>query len=205
MRLRINRFIVLSCLLLALNAVGLLAIRHELLKQDADKTDSSRVTVALTTRDVDRAERLTFAFNQPIVEAKKPDEPVVVSPLLLQPQPLGYWQWVSPSRLDYVLAQPLLAGRTIRVVPVAGFGEESGQVVQATGKLEIQTRRLVVANCRFQSADREAVTIEFVFNQKVEPGELLRHLVLTDPAVKARNEKGYLLQIGWQLSLGNFL
>ena len=89
-----------------------------------------------------------------------------------------------------LLAQPLLAGRTIRVVPVAGFGEESGQVVQAAGDIEIRTRRLGVANCRFQSADREAVTIEFVFNQKVEPGELLRHLVLTDPAVKARNEKG---------------
>lgn len=176
----IGRFWVLAALLLTLNAGALFWIRQEVLQRLAPTTSDDAVLVALTTREPQTAERLTFDFDKPVKGAVALDEPVVNAPLLIQPQPLGYWQWQSAQRLDYVLAEPLPAGRKYRVVPAAYFVQETGQDVQVKGDAELQTPALEVLASRFSVADRETATLEFEFNQPVDPGDFLLHLAVHD-------------------------
>jgi len=178
MRRRFSRFWVLAALLLALNAGALLWIRQEVLHRLAPNVTDDALLVSLATRDPLSAERLSFDFNRPVRGSVPLDEPVVNAPLNLQPQPLGYWQWQSPQRLDYVLAEPLPAGRKYRIVPAAYFAQETGQEVQLKGEAEVSTPPLKVEHAQVQSSDREKVTLEIRFNQAVEPGELLRHLAV---------------------------
>ncbi len=187
MQRRIGRFWVLAALLLTLNAGALLWIRQEVLQRLAPTSSENSLLVSLTTREPQTAERLSFDFNQPVKGAVSLDEPVVNAPLLIQPQPLGYWQWQSAQRLDYVLAEPLPAGRKYRVVPAAYFAQETGQEVQIQGAAEVQTPALEVIASRFKVADRETATLEFEFNQPVDPGDFLLHLTVHDIVV---NRKG---------------
>ena len=178
MRQRISRFWVLAALLLTMNAGALLWIRSEVLQRLAPTANDDALLVTLTTRDPQSAERLTFDFNKPVKGSVALDELVVNAPLMLQPQPLGYWQWQSAQRLDYVLAEPLPAGRKFRIVPVAYFAQETGQEVQLQGDVEFKTPRLEVLASRFKVADRDTVTLEFEFNQPVDPADLLRNLAI---------------------------
>lgn len=180
MRQSFKRFWILAALLLTLNAGALFWIRHEVLQRLTPQSSESTVLASLTTRDPQTAERLSFDFDRPVKGSVPLDQPVVNAPLLLQPQPLGYWQWQSPQRLDYVLAEPLPAGRKFRVVPAAYFAQETGQEVQVKGEAELQTPALEVVSSRFKLADREHVTLEFTFNQPVEPSDFLRHVAIRE-------------------------
>lgn len=174
-----SRFVVLAAVLAAINIAGWLWIRQELLDLPAASPDGT-VKVALATQNVDEAERLSFEFDKPVTGAKSPEELVTHAPLRIEPLPLGYWEWRTPMRLDYVLAAPLPPGRKFHVVPVANFAQDGSQVVQADGDVEIRTKRLAVTACQFQSADREHVNLMLTFNQPVDPGDLLRQMKIVE-------------------------
>lgn len=174
-----SRFAALAAVLVVVNMAGWLWIRQELLDLPAPTADGV-VKVSLATKNVDDAERLSFQFDKPVEGAKAPEEAVTQSPLRIEPLPLGYWEWRTPMRLDYVLAAPLPPGRKFHVVPVANYGQDGSQVVQANGEVQIVTKRLEVTGCQFHSVDREHVNLTLSFNQPVDPGDLLRHLKIVD-------------------------
>lgn len=171
------RFSVLAVCLLLLNAAGLAWIRYELAYVPDPATVPLRVVETLPVDEADQAERLSIVFDRDAGELgslnEKLDEAV---PFEFSPKVAGHWEWSTPRRLDFVLAEPLPPGRRFEVVQAGGKGEQPTSIVQVDGEIEFRTRPLKWVASRLISSDRSDVTVELKFNQAVAPQELLRHL-----------------------------
>lgn len=176
-----RRFTLLAVALLVLNSGALLWIRHELLSRNEDATGPVRIVETLPTSNVDEAERLAIVFNRDVGEPRLLNEAVAEAvPFQFSPDVPGQWEWTSSRRLEFVLDDPLPAGRTFKVTPAGGLESQLGRVVQVDAEIEFKTRPLELTECRLVSSDKRDVTFELKFNQKVSPDELIAHLKLRD-------------------------
>ena len=173
---RPSRFWSVVALFAALNAVGWYWVRHEL---TAGGKPRLRILSALPARDIDRADRLTLVFDEGVVDRERVGKPLDKSPFTIQPAADGHWQWSDPDRLEFVLAKPLPPGRVFKIKPAVDLESQTRRVLIGTGEYEFRTRQLTIEGCRLQSADREDATIEFAFNQKVSPADLLARLMVS--------------------------
>lgn len=171
------RFAVLTVCLLILNAAGLLWIRHDLLQQRDPESGPLRVVQTLPDSNVDQAERLAIVFDKDVGEPARLNDIVAhAMPFQFTPDVPGTWEWTTPRRVEFVLDDPLPAGRTFKVKPASGLESQLGRVVQVDAEIEFQTRPLKLTNCRLVSSDRTHVNFELKFNQKVSPQELIANL-----------------------------
>lgn len=175
------RFTVLAVCLLLLNAAGLAWIRLELTEPDDAETAPLRVVETLPADNADQAERLSIVFNRDAGATEELNEKLNdAAPFEFSPQLAGHWEWSTPRRLDFVLAEPLPPGRRFEVVQAAGVEEQPGGVVQVDAEIEFRTEPLKWRECRLISSDPSDVTVELKFNQTVAPQELLRHLMIRE-------------------------
>jgi uncharacterized protein YfaS (alpha-2-macroglobulin family) len=184
-----RRFLSFAVSLLVLNLGAILWIRHELLSRDTEETGPIRVVEAFPSSNVDKAERLAIVFNHDVGEPALLNEAAAeVVPFQFSPEVPGEWEWTSPRRLEFVLADPLPPGRTFTVTPTDGLESQLGRVVQVDAEIEFKTRPLELIDCRLVASDRSDVTFELKFNQNVSPDELVSHLTLHE-GKSSRNEE----------------
>lgn len=174
------RFWALAAILVVLNAGGWLWLRRELTRLRDPELRPVRIVSALPANNVDAADRLSLLFDAPLATPEAAGQPVVEALFQIQPQPQGRWVWNGPQRLDFMLAEPLPAGREFKIKPAADIELKTGRVVQVDGEIEFKTRSLKLEACLVQSSDRTHVQLELRFNQPVNPGDLLRNVKVTD-------------------------
>ena len=117
-----RRFALLAVALLVLNSGVLLWIRHELLSRNEDTAGPVRIVETLPTSNVDEAERLAIVFNRDVGEPALLNKTVAEAvPFQFSPDVPGQWEWTSSRRLEFVLDDPLPAGRTFKVTPAGGL------------------------------------------------------------------------------------
>ena len=171
------RFAVLTVCLLILNTAGLLWIRHEFIQQRDPESGPVRVVQTLPDSNADQAERLTIVFDKDVGEPTQLNDIVAhAMPFQFTPDVPGRWEWTTPRRVEFVLDDPLPAGRTFKVKPASGLESQLGRVVQVDAEIEFKTRPLKLTDCRLISSDRSHVTFELKFNQFVSPQELITNL-----------------------------
>jgi len=164
------RFSSTLCFFALLNIAGILWIRQSMV---GGSTPRMRVLSALPVRDVDKADRLSLVFDEPIATEDDLGKPLDKSPFSIQPAPDGRWQWSKPDTLEFVLAKQLPAGRVFKIKPAGDLETQVRRKLIGDGEFEFRTRPLRVEACEVASADREHANIEFKFNQRVAPADLL--------------------------------
>lgn len=175
------RFTVLAACLLLLNVGGLVWIRNELTRPQDAATGPLRVVETLPAESADQAERLSIVFDRDAGAMDTLNEELAKAALFeFSPKLDGHWEWSTPRRLDFVLAEPLPAGRRFEVVQAAAVEEEAAAIVQVDAEIEFRTEPLKWIESRLISADRSDVTFELKFNQAVAPDELLQHLTIRE-------------------------
>lgn len=169
---------VFRALLLCVNVVGIWWIHHDM---TAASLPGLRVLAALPTRNVDAADRLTLVFDRPLSLPGTPGEAsLAASPFAITPQVAGRWFWAAPEKLEYRLEKPLPPGRRFKLAASPSAEQMFGRKLLGLAEFQFETRPLEVNACVITSADAEDVTLEFKFNQPVDPGDLLRHIRLAD-------------------------
>lgn len=156
-----------------LNVAGILWIRQSMV---GGATPRMRVLSALPVRDVDKTDRLSLVFDEPIAGEDDLGKPLDKSPFSIQPAPDGRWQWSKPDTLEFVLAKQLPAGRIFKIKPAVDLETQVRRKLIGDGEFEFRTRPLSVESCSIASADREHANIEIKFNQRVAPVDLLAHV-----------------------------
>lgn len=172
-----RRFTVLTVCLLTLNSAALLWIRHEALNRHHPDTGPVRIVETLPATNVDEAERISLVFDRDVGEPARLNQVAASAvPFKMTPDVPGKWEWTSARRVEFLLDDPLPAGRTFQVKPATGLESQLGRVVQVDAEIVFKTRPLRLNACRLVSSDRSHVTVELNFNQKVDPQEVLSHL-----------------------------
>ncbi len=168
-----KRFCVLAGALLVLNGAGVVWIRARIVSTPNLRL---RVLRALPERGVDETDRFSLIFDESIAEKNELARPLPESPFVVRPEPDGHWEWAKPDRLDFVLNKRLPAGRVYRVLPAPSFELQTGRSLVGKSVFTFRTRPLRVVSCRLQSFDNSNVTFEIVFNQKVHPADVVKHI-----------------------------
>ncbi|MBN1343280.1 MAG: alpha-2-macroglobulin family protein [Phycisphaerae bacterium] len=164
-------------LLILMNVAGLLWIRHELTSAPMPRM---RVLAALPARDVDRTDRFTLVFDEPLPMKAAMGSPLTWSPFVINPRPAGQWIWSQPDRLEYVLDKPLSPGRVFTISAAPDLETRMSRTIAGESEFRFQTRPLELAKCEVKTADHQHVNIQLSFNQPVSPDDLLEHLAVTD-------------------------
>ncbi len=173
------RFCILALILVGLNLAGLLWIRHELVSARDPATTPLRIVDTLPQADADQAERISLVFDRDAGEPERLNSQLDdAAPFEIQPKVPGHWEWATARQLDFILAEPLPAGRHFGIVPASGIETQLGRVVHVNAELAFQTAPLELAECLLISSDRSDVTFELRFNQQVAPTELLKQLTI---------------------------
>ena len=179
------RFWGLALLLIGLNLGCWLWVRSEIRVQLQAQLRPATVVATLPHEHVDDAERLSIVFDGPVVDANKVGK-VEDAPLFkISPDVGGEWKWATTNQLDFVLDDPLPAGRIFDVDPLKDIEVKLGRPVAIAEKIEFSTRSLNLTQCQLLASDRESVQFEVTFNQKVAPRDLLKYLTVQVPQVTA--------------------
>ena len=171
-----RRFWILATSLVLLNAVGLLWIRAEL------KAGQRRVQIvaASPARDVDATDRFALTFDEPLVDARNLGEPLTRAAFTVMPALAGRWTWAAPERLEFQLDAPLPPGRVFTVRATSDAEAQLGRRLGGQTEFQFKTRALELRSCDLASVDKNDATFEVVFNQPVNPVDLLRLMLVTD-------------------------
>lgn len=170
------RFWILSFVLVGLNLGAWCWVRQSVERQTQATRQVLRIVSALPQEKVDDADRLSIMFDGPAVAAEKVGQ-IEDAPLFkVSPDIAGQWKWASADRLDFVLNDPLPAGRVINVQPSPDLEVQLGRAVQMSEEIEFKTRALELTRCNIISSNRDEVQFELIFNQPVDPGSLLRNI-----------------------------
>ena len=170
------RFWGLSAVLIALNLGAWCWVRQSAQPPSSAARQTLKVVAALPQKQVDETDRLSIVFDGPAVAPAKVGKFEDAPLFKVSPDVPGQWQWASTEQLDYVLEDPLPAGRTINVQPSSDLEVQLGRAVQISAEIEFKTRALELEQCNILSSNRNEVQFELVFNQLVDPGDLLRNL-----------------------------
>jgi len=172
-----GRFWAAAIILLAVNVAGLVWIHHDLTQLPAQRM---RVLAALPADNVDRTDRFSLRFDEPLV----PPEAVGTTPqaalFVIEPQPPGRWTWAARDRLEYVLDEQLPPGRVFTIRPADDAEVRTGRTLVGERVFRFQTRALELKAARLGTVDRHNAHVELTFNQPVDPDELKRHLAVID-------------------------
>jgi alpha-2-macroglobulin len=169
------RFWILASVLVLLNAIGLFCIRAEI------RAGRRPVRIAASpTSDVDSTDRFSLTFDEPLVEARDAGKPLPRCPFTVTPALAGQWSWAAPQRLEFRLNAPLPPGRVFTVQAAPDAEAQLGRRLAGETSFQFKTRTLELRSCNLISVDKAHATFEMVFNQPVNPPDLLRLMQVTD-------------------------
>ncbi|MHC4627913.1 MAG: hypothetical protein ACYTDV_13110, partial [Planctomycetota bacterium] len=178
-----TKYIAVTSLLAAINIVGLFLIHHDLTK--APKP-TARVLSLAALPDANAADRLSLTFDRQMVQPQAVGEVEKAEVFKLSPKWPGEWIWSAPDKLDYMLAKQLPAGRVFRISSTQQLEHRTGRAIEGDSKFEFKTKSLELDRSELVAFDNQDVTFRVVFNQPVEPGDLLRHASFYDDKIRAK-------------------
>ena len=167
-----HRFMILAGVLIATNIIGLIWIRHELMRTSRQVV--RLVSVHLSPDEVS-PDRLTLLFDRNMVQQESMGRTEPVQLFELEPVWPGSWQWSRPDTLEYMLDKPLPPGRVFRLHPTGRFRTRTGKVLEGNNDFRVETVALKLEECTVLTVDNHDVTLEMGFNQPVGPLDLLHH------------------------------
>jgi len=177
-----RKFLTLACVVVGLNVVGLVWIHHDLTKAPGP---TARVLSMYALPNTEAADRLTLAFDRHMVSPKVVGQVEKAAIFQIEPELPGSWMWSAPDRLEYMLSKPLPAGRIFRISSTGELRHRTGRVLEGDDQFELRTGSLVLERFEQVALDRSHVTYRMVFNQPVDPGDLLRHVSFCDGKTSA--------------------
>ena len=132
------RFWGLSAVLIALNLGAWCWVARGVKQPLPTAQQTLKVAATLPQTQVDDTDRLSIVFDGPAVDLSKIGK-VEDAPLFkVSPDVPGQWRWASAERLDYVLQDPLPAGRTINIQPSSDLDVQLGRAVQISAEIEFK-------------------------------------------------------------------
>lgn len=164
-------------ILLLVNITGLLLIYYKL---STNPASVMRIRTVCASPTVSDADRLQVVFDRDIV---KQDDigTVEKQPLCsLKPALAGAWTWSAPDTLDYLLDKPLPPGRVFTLSATQELEHQTGRVLKGPERFEIQSEPLKYIKHEMVAIDRQNVTLKVIFNQSVDPDELLKSIHCKD-------------------------
>lgn len=132
--------------------------------------------------DVPIAAQVSVTFNQPMVAITSQDEASLTRPVLLEPEPEGNWRWIGTKTVLFdpgTTRLPMATSYTIRVP--AGTTSATGEAMAAEQSWTFATpapRVLSWTPNSWGPVGTEPVIV-LVFDQRVDPVEMARHVVLS--------------------------
>ncbi|MHC4098101.1 MAG: alpha-2-macroglobulin family protein, partial [Planctomycetota bacterium] len=172
-----RRFAILAGLILTVNIIGLIWIHNGL-------TRLPKATVRMTSLhlspDKYKADRLTLLFDRDLVSKESVGGIEHAGLFTLEPDWPGNWQWSALNRLEYMLDKPLPPGRVFWTRATDEFQARTGKVIEGDNNFRFQTVSLALKRWIVIAADNHDVTLEIMFNQPVDPEDLLRHVKFYD-------------------------
>ncbi|MBL7186098.1 MAG: hypothetical protein ISS70_07210 [Phycisphaerae bacterium] len=178
-----GKYVILTGLLAAINILGLFWIHHSLTK--APKP-TARVISLVVSPDVDLADQLSLTFDRQMVQPAAVGQVEKTAVFKLTPEWPGEWTWSAPDKLDYMLAKRLPAGRVFRISSTQELEHRTGRTLEGDNEFEFKTKALALDRSELVAFDNSDVTFRVVFNQPVDPGDLLRHISFRDDSTKAK-------------------
>jgi alpha-2-macroglobulin len=164
-------------LLAGINILGLVWIHNDL-------TTISPATVRLISFNMlpneDSASRLSLSFDRNMIPAENVGQVEKASIFKLTPEWPGEWVWSAPDKLEYVLAEQLPLGRIFKISATEELKKITGKTIEGKDEVEFKTSALAVVKSEIIACDQSDVTFRIIFNQPVDPGELLRHISFYD-------------------------
>ncbi|MCF7957288.1 MAG: hypothetical protein K9M57_02435, partial [Phycisphaerae bacterium] len=177
MRIFTRRFIVLMGLLGLINCVGLLWINFNLTRLPKE---SVSIRSVYPKDNAEKFDRIGLLFDRKVVTETSIGSTETGEIFTLDPPSPGKWVWVQADKLEYCLEEPLQPGRKYQIIAHEAIIAARGKVLVGEKIFEIKTSPLKLLNCKMIAKDRYSATLDFEFNQPVAPGELIRHLKISD-------------------------
>jgi uncharacterized protein YfaS (alpha-2-macroglobulin family) len=174
----------------ALNAVGLLWIRNELVNasrgsERSGKVHGLQVTAVEPKERAERADRLLVVFNRDLIADEKIGKPVGWTPFLIEPSVEGNWRWNRKNAMEFKLVNPLPAGNRFSVKATDRFALKLGEPLQGSREFALQSSPLEVERCQRLGRKNDRIEIELRFNAEVEPDVLAEYFEVVDSKGKA--------------------
>jgi len=151
-----TRFAVLAGILIVINIAGWIWVRQAIVARGQPRV---RVLSALPRRDVEKADRFTLLFDEPVAAANLVGVRLGRSPFVVEPPPAGTWMWSQPDRLDFLLDRQLPPGRVYTVKPAPDLELQLGRRIVGRSVFTFETRALELMGCELGPMDREHATV----------------------------------------------
>ncbi|HUV40121.1 MAG TPA: hypothetical protein VMY39_10925, partial [Planctomycetota bacterium] len=139
-----------------------------------------RVISSLPGDEADGADRLTLVFDREVVSRSRVGEVEPAAPFEVSPAWPGQWRWAGPETLQFLLEKPLPPGRVFTLTATDALPRRFGMTLEGEKTFRFRTRALELTSCQIRTSSPEEATFELVFNQPVDPDELLRRLRVYD-------------------------
>jgi len=178
-----GKYIALAGLFAGINILGLFWIHHDLTKAPRP---TARVISLAASPTAETADRLSLTFDRRMVQPSAVGEVEKTAVFKLAPEWPGEWVWSAPDKLDYVLARRLPAGRVFRISSTDELERRTGRTLDGDNEFEFKTKPLALDRSELVAFDDRDATFRVVFNQPVDPGDLLRHVSFYDKNTRAK-------------------
>jgi len=172
-----RRFTALASLLVIINIIGLIWIRNDLTRS---RKQVVRIASIRLSPDVLNPERLILLFDRQVIDYGLVGKDEQKQLFTIEPSLAGSWRWSGLDTLEYDFNSPPPPGRIYQIHPTDEFQVRTGKVIGDDKNLRFETISLEFKEFRVLAADDRDVTIELVFNQPVEPDDLLRYTSFYD-------------------------
>ncbi|NIS51702.1 MAG: hypothetical protein GWN67_11445, partial [Phycisphaerae bacterium] len=177
-----RKFMALAGILASLNVIGLVWIHHELTKAPSP---TARILSMRALPYTEVADRLTLAFDRHMVSSNAVGQVEKAAIFKIKPELPGKWIWSAPDRLEYLLSKPLPLGRIFKISSTEELRHRTGRTLEGDDEFELRTGSLVLERFELIAFDRNHITYRVIFNQPVDPGDLLRHISFYDDKTSA--------------------
>jgi len=178
-----SKLIILGGVLVTTNIIGLAWIHHNLTKTPRPTV---RVLSALALPDADSADRFKLVFDRHMISEDRVGEVEKAAIFKLMPAWPGKWIWSARNEVEYILDKPLPPGRVFRINATEELRKRTGRVLDGDSEFSFETTSLALRRCELVASDEREITFRIVFNQPVDPGELLRHVSFYDKKTSSR-------------------
>lgn len=178
-----KKYLALVVIPIGINVLGLVWIHHDLTEAPRP---SARVLSLSALPDTHSADRFSLIFDRHMVLPTDVGQVEKAGVFELSPEWPGRWIWSAPDKLDYILNKRLPAGRIFRISATEELPRRTGRFLEGDNEFEIKTKSLALDRSELVAFDKRHITFRLVFNQPVDPGDLLRQINFYDENTKAK-------------------
>jgi uncharacterized protein YfaS (alpha-2-macroglobulin family) len=175
---RISRkYVALVVIPIGINVLGLIWIHHDLTEAPQP---TARILSLCASSNINTAGRFSLIFDRHMVQPADVGQVEKAAIFKLTPEWPGEWMWSAPDKLDYILSKRLPPGRIFRISSTEELQHRTGRTLEGDNEFEFKTESLALDRSELVAFDNSDITFRVVFNQPVDPGDLLRHISFYD-------------------------